>query len=81
VKSAVVWLRLRQATDLLTVSLPGKGPATAYLRLWRRALRNAIDGSAAARRSTVIRLATLSPGCAEPDHLGDIHAPWLVHLA
>jgi uncharacterized protein YndB with AHSA1/START domain len=81
VKSAVVWLRLHQTADLLTAGLPGKGPATTYLRVWRQALRSAADDPAAARRSTAIRLATLSPRLHGTVHLDDIHAPWLVHLA
>ena len=81
VKSAVVWLCLHQAADLLTAGLPGKGAATTYLRVWRQALRSAADDPAAARRSTMIRLATLSPRLHGTVHLDDIHAPWLVHLA
>lgn len=81
VKSAVVWLRLHQATDLLAADLPERGHTTTYLRLWRQARRHAADEPAAARRSTAIRLTTLSPRLRGTVHLGDIHAPWLVYLA
>jgi integrase len=81
VKSAVVWLRLHQTADLLTASLPANGATTTYLRLWRQQLRSAADEPAAARRSTAIRLATLSPRLRGTVYLGDLHAPWLLHLA
>jgi integrase len=81
VKSAVVWLRRHQAADLLAGDLPARGATTTYLRVWRDELRNAADEPATARRSTTIRLATLSPRLRGTVHLGDIHAPWLVHLA
>ena len=81
VKSAVVWLRCHQTDDLLVAALPAVGATTTYLRLWQETLRHAADSPATARRSTEIRLATLSPRLRGTVHLTDVHAPWLVHLA
>jgi integrase len=81
VKSAVVWLRRHQTADLLAADLPAVGATTTYLRLWRQTLRHAADSPATARRSTAIRLAALSTRLRGTVHLGDVQAPWLVHLA
>jgi integrase len=81
VKSAVVWLRQHHTADLLAADLPAVGATTTYLRLWRQTLRHAGDSPQAARRSTAIRLAALNPRLGGTVHLGDVQAPWLVHLA
>jgi len=81
VKSAVVWLRQHQTADLLAADLPAVGATTTYLRLWRQTLRHVGDSPQAARRSTAIRLAALSPHLGGTVYLSDVQARWLVHLA
>jgi integrase len=84
VKSAVLWLRAHDISDLTLDAVPPKGRATTYLRTWRTLLAG--DGATPETEISrqVIRIEHLGahyrPGSGTV-FLADVRAGWLVELA
>jgi integrase len=80
IKAGVVWLCRHDVADLRGADIP-PGTPTTYLRTWRASLLLCDAQPETERRRTQIRLSVLNERYSGTVDLGDLHAPWLVHLA